>query len=209
MPEEFALPERIPLSLSSTRLTIRQYRLQDSTEYYELYSASFKDHLEPWSPVPALNLGAEEELRLARQHILAALEKWEYDEDYRFFIALRESGKIIGQLGLTQVMRNVNFSTTVGYWIGREHLNKGYATEALVLGLKFAFESLRLHRAALWISPENKPSLRVVEKLGLRFEGTAERALFLGGRWQDTHIFAITSEEWKVQGERLVHEFAP
>jgi [ribosomal protein S5]-alanine N-acetyltransferase len=80
-------------------------------------------------------------------------------------------------------------------------MNKGYITEAVKAIFTFAFESLRLHRLSFWIAVDNDASLRVAEKLGLRYEGTALRALHLGGRWQDTKIFAITSEEWDAANE--------
>jgi ribosomal-protein-alanine N-acetyltransferase len=52
-----------------------------------------------------------------------------------------------------------------------------------------------LHRVEIDIRPENKASLRVVEKLGLRFEGTKERFIHINGDWRDHFVFAVTSEE--------------
>src|SRR5205823_3881151 len=165
-------------------------------------------HLEPWSPpVPdfALEPGGR---RGARTTILATLEKWEEGSDFRFFIVLRSTGQIIGQIGLTNIIRGVSQSCFIGYWIGRPYINQGFATEAVVLSMQFAFEILKLHRISLWIAVENNQSLRITEKLGLRFEGTALRSLFLGGRWQDTHIFAMTLEEWRERIEELIRKCA-
>jgi ribosomal-protein-alanine N-acetyltransferase len=209
MLEEFQAPDRIAKAIASERLKLRQYRLQDVDEFHTLYSDSFQGHLEPWSPVSPRDESTPEARKAARHHVLAALEKWDDGSDYRFFITLRETGEIVGQLGITQVVRNVSMSASIGYWIGRNHLNKGFATEALVLGIEFAFDILKLHRISLWISPKNGASLKVAEKLGLRYEGTAERALFLGGYWQDTKIFAMTSEEWSVRKSELRASFAP
>ena len=47
-------------------------------------------------------------------------------------------------------------------------------------------------------------SRRVVEKLGIRFEGIAERLLSIDGVWEDHARYAITSEEWAVRGPELV-----
>ena len=54
---------------------------------------------------------------------------------------------------------------------------------------------LGLHRIEVNIRPENGPSLRVVEKLGLRDEGLRERYLHIQGRWADHRTFAVTAEE--------------
>ena len=57
------------------------------------------------------------------------------------------------------------------------------------------FGVLGLHRIEVNIRPENLPSLRVVEKLGLRDEGVRERYLHIQGEWTDHRTFAVTTEE--------------
>lgn len=181
--------------------------MRDLDEFHQLQLQSFEGHLEPYSPPMPQDQTPAEARRATREHILLALERWEEDLDYRFGIVLRESGKMVGQIGITRVVRGVSQSAFVGYWVGRDHVNKGYATEATVLTMRYAFEYLNLHRLTLWIAPENASSLRIPAKLSLRFEGTALKALFLGGKWQDTHIYAITKEEWDVRREELIAGF--
>jgi ribosomal-protein-alanine N-acetyltransferase len=209
MLDDFRVPERVPKSIGSQRLILRQYRTSDADAFAELLKISFKDHLEPWSP-PQMKQEAESGGRAAaREHILTALDKWDDGSDYRLFITLRETGEIVGQIGLTQIVRGVSQSCFIGYWVGLPFIKRGYATEAVVLAMEFAFDVLNLHRISLWIAIENEYSLKIPEKLGLRFEGTAERALFLGEHWQDTQIFAMTLEEWKIRREDLRRLFAP
>ena len=141
-----------------------------------------------------------------RDMLRTTTEKWEDGIDHRFAIVLKSSGAIIGQIGITNIIRNVAQSAFIGYWIGNDYLKQGYATEALVLALHFAFEFARLHRISLWIMPDNVASLRMAEKLKLRYEGLAVKALYLGGDWQDTKIFAITSDEWAERKSEL-YEF--
>jgi ribosomal-protein-alanine N-acetyltransferase len=209
MLDAFKRPERIPPSIRSQRLTLRQYRMQDAEEYAQLFAESFEEHLQPWSPPVTHELEGAVGRRAAREHILAAIEKWEDGTDYRFFITLNTTGEILGQIGLTQVIRGVSQSSFIGYWIGKKFINQGYATEAVVLAMEFSFDILKLHRASLWIAVENMASLEIPKKLGLRFEGTALRGLFLGGRWRDTHIYAITLEEWLERKDELKSKFAP
>jgi [ribosomal protein S5]-alanine N-acetyltransferase len=206
----FRQPERIPSSIASKRLKLSQTRPADAEAFAELFSTSFHDHLEPWSPPTAPEAYGERSRRHARDYIEVALDKWETGSDYRFFIRATDADNaIVGQVGLTNLVRGAFQSCFIGYWIGKQYINKGYATEAVVLALEFGFEHLHLHRASLWIGTSNVMSLRVVEKLGLRFEGTAERALYLGDKWQDTHVFAITVEEWEARKADLIARFAP
>ncbi len=207
--EAFRAPERIPKSIGSERLILRQYRTQDAEEFATLFANSFEGHLEPWSPPVVLEQTDSGARRAAREHLLAAIDFWEDGRDYRFFITSRETGEILGQIGLTQMIRGVSQSCFIGYWIGKQYVNHGYATEAVVLAMEFAFECLKLHRISLWIAPGNVASIRVAQKLGLRFEGTAKSALFLGGEWKDTDIFAMTLEEWLVRKQELRERLIP
>ena len=143
MLDAFRVPERVPKSIGSERLILRQYRTSDATALSELLAISFKDHLEPWSP-PTMKQEAESGGRgAAREHILAALDKWDDGSDYRLFITLRETGEIVGQIGLTQIVRGVSQSCFIGYWIGLPFIRKGYTTEAVVLAMEFAFDLLK------------------------------------------------------------------
>ena len=45
------------------------------------------------------------------------------------------------------------------------------------------------------IRPENGPSLRVVEKLGFRYEGLRRRYIHINGDWRDHFCFALVAEE--------------
>lgn len=103
---------------------------------------------------------------------------------------------LVGEINLSAVQRGPFQSAYVGYWIARDQAGRGYVPEALVVLARFAFEDLRLHRMQIAIIPRNSASRRVVEKLGIREEGVAERYLEINGRWEDHVRYAITVEEW-------------
>lgn len=110
---------------------------------------------------------------------------------------------LAGEMNITSVVRGPFQSCNIGYWIDRELAGNGYVPEAVVLGLRFAFEVLLLHRVEIAIIPRNHRSLRVVEKLALRCEGLSENFLEINGVWEDHARFAITSEEWAQRGAEL------
>ena len=193
---EFEPTYPIPRRLETKRLILRQFDMKDAEEYYDLEQEGLKLHMAEFMPgIPDTGLRGEG-IREMREKIRTTIDKWESDSEYRFLIREKGNEAIIGQIAVTSIIRNVAQSAFIGYWIGSHWLNKGYATEATAAMLAFAFDNLKLHRISIWIAPENAASLRVVQKLNVRFEGTALRSLFQGGKWADTHIFAITSEEW-------------
>ncbi|MEY3925774.1 MAG: hypothetical protein RIQ63_1125 [Actinomycetota bacterium] len=88
-------------------------------------------------------------------------------------------------------------------WIDRSRAGNAYMSEAVVVMAKFAFEELRLHRIEICIIPRNTNSLRVVEKIGIRNEGLAERFLEINGEWEDHYRFGLTTEEWSTRRDEL------
>jgi [ribosomal protein S5]-alanine N-acetyltransferase len=204
MLEEFEPIEPLPNSIESARLLLRQVRLTDAREIAELHTDSYAKHLRPWSPQAMPHESIAEAVADFESFTLLAMERWADDLDYRFAIVLKETGKIIGLIGITNIIRGVSRAGFIGYWIGADHLNKGYATEATVLSMQYAFEMLGLHRVNLWIAEDNAASLRIVEKLSLRYEGTVIKALFLGSEWKDTKSFGIIVDEWRERRDELM-----
>lgn len=111
--------------------------------------------------------------------------------------------KLAGEMNVSAIQRGPFQNAYVGYWIDQRLAGQEYTPEALVVAMRFAFEDLRLHRLQISIIPRNKPSRRVVEKLGIRLEGMAERYLEINGHWEDHLRYAITTEEWQERKEEF------
>ncbi|HEV2368436.1 MAG TPA: GNAT family protein [Acidimicrobiales bacterium] len=108
-----------------------------------------------------------------------------------------------GEVNLSSIRRGPLQSGDIGYWIDRARAGQSYMSEAVAAVLRFAFDQLRLHRIEIDIIPRNHRSLRVVEKLGLRQEGLAQRLVEINGLWEDHYRFAITTEEWAMRRREL------
>jgi ribosomal-protein-alanine N-acetyltransferase len=113
-------------------------------------------------------------------------------------------GEFAGEINLSSVQRGPFQSAYVGYWVDEKHAGNGYVPEALVVLARWVFEDLRLHRLQIAIIPRNRASRRVVEKLGIRDEGVAQRYLEINGVWEDHIRYAITAEEWHERAEELL-----
>jgi ribosomal-protein-alanine N-acetyltransferase len=69
-------------------------------------------------------------------------------------------------------------------------------TEAVRATTMFAFRAAGLHRVQAAVMPRNASSQRVMDKVGYRREGMAQRYLCIAGAWEDHLVFAMTAEEW-------------
>ena len=72
---------------------------------------------------------------------------------------------------------------------------RGITTTSVALATDVCFDEMRLHRMEICIRPENQASLRVVEKLGFRYEGLRRRFIHINGDWRDHYAFALTRED--------------
>jgi ribosomal-protein-alanine N-acetyltransferase len=116
-------------------------------------------------------------------------------------------GQFAGEINLSIVQRGPFQSSYVGYWIDEKLAGQGYMPEALVLVIRAAFEDLHLHRVQISIIPRNSASRRVVDKLGIRDEGIAQRYLEINGVWEDHIRYAMTVEEWEERRDDLVGQW--
>jgi len=69
-------------------------------------------------------------------------------------------------------------------------------TEAVRATTMFAFRAAGLHRVQAAVMPRNASSQRVLDKVGYRREGMAQRLPVHRGRLEDHLVFAMTAEEW-------------
>jgi [ribosomal protein S5]-alanine N-acetyltransferase len=109
-------------------------------------------------------------------------------------IALAEGGELIGLTGL--VLSPDRQTAEAWYMLGKAHWAQGYGTEAVRLLLDFGFGELGLHRVWATCLPENRASLRALEKAGMRREGYQRKNLRIHGEWKNSWLFAILREEW-------------
>ena len=107
----------------------------------------------------------------------------------------RRDRPIVGQCTLSGILYGSVLSASVGYWIDQRYAGRGITPRAVALATDYAMRVMRLHRVEICIRPENKPSQRVVEKLGFRYEGIRTSYIHIAGDWRDHLCFALTAEE--------------
>lgn len=104
-------------------------------------------------------------------------------------------GEFAGQLNVSGMSYGSLSSASIGYWVAERFAGNGVTPTAVALATDHVFFGLGLHRMEICIRPENAPSLRVVEKLGFRYEGLRRRFIHINGDWRDHFCFALTVEE--------------
>jgi [ribosomal protein S5]-alanine N-acetyltransferase len=114
----------------------------------------------------------------------------------RFELAVEEieSGRVIGACDLSFIERNV---VDLGYMLGIENWGKGYATEISLALIDAAFFDLRAERVISTVDVNNGASIRVLEKIGMRWEAVFRKHRRAKNRWWDCHLFVLPREVWE------------
>lgn len=114
------------------------------------------------------------------------------------FVVLRRQGSVlIGNVGLR--IEAEHRRAELGYWIGVPHWGQGYASEASLAVLRFAFEELGLHRVFANHFRRNPASGRVLEKLGMTYEGRMRSHVLKWDSFEDLECYGILQSDWRLR----------
>ena len=114
---------------------------------------------------------------------------------YIFAIERKDDSALLGGIAINIARQHSR--AEIGYWLGFPYWNQGYTTEAARRIVAFGFEDLDLNRIQATYWPRNPASGRVMEKVGLRYEGTLRGYLLRKGSFEDTAIHALTRADWE------------
>lgn len=173
------------VSLRQDRVHLRPPRMSDWQVWAELREVS-RDFLVPWEPTWPRDALSKAAFRRRLDHVR---QEWEQETGYSFLVFRAADEVLVGGVTLSNVRRGVAQTASLGYWVGAPYARQGYMSEALLAILRFAFESLGLHRMEAACLERNEASRRLLEKSGFGRIGYARQYLKIDGRWQDHVLF--------------------
>jgi ribosomal-protein-alanine N-acetyltransferase len=192
--------------LVGARVLLRPLRGDDWDAWQEVRTRC-REWLERWEPRPEPGSADPATDRDAFRARCAAWERQRhFDAAYGYGLFLVD-GTFAGEVSLGSVQRGPFQMAYIGYWVDEALSGHGYVPEGVVLLVRHAFETLKLHRLEAAIVPRNTASRRVAEKLGLRDEGVARGFLQIQGVFEDHVRYAMTADDWSTVGPALVDRF--
>ena len=132
----------------------------------------------------------------AVQWIRQQSEQWEQKQAVTFAIAQADD-TLVGSIGLGLVP-SFNLAE-LGYWVGKPYWGRGYATEAACAVVDFGFEKLSLHRIQATHFGNNPASGKVMQKVGLLYEGCRRQHTLKWGEYRDIKLYGMLREDWQHQ----------
>jgi RimJ/RimL family protein N-acetyltransferase len=119
-------------------------------------------------------------------------------KDYSYWIELKETGEVIGGIGLSKIDYFSGVGT-IGYWLGTSHHRKGYGSEGLKALLDLAFRKLKLRRLEAGVFEGNPSSGKLLEKYGFKQEGCKRKAVRCKatGKLHNEVLYGLIRNEYK------------
>ncbi len=115
---------------------------------------------------------------------------------WHFAVEDATSGRYLGSCCL-MVEHDSLSSAELGYWFLREAWGKGFATEASAAILDLGFCRLGFHRIWGKCHTENVASAKVMEKLGMTYEGTLREHVWLRDHFRSSRIYGMLENEYR------------
>ena len=177
------------MELSTPRLILREYRHGDFDAVRAYESRSETQRYEK------VAIPSEEDTR----RYLADSRAWAQEEPrtrYRLALTIRPADAVHGRISLLPTFPEIR-EWEIGWTVDPNCWGRGYATEAALKMLGFAFEKAGAHRVVAFCNANNQASVRVMEKIGMQRDAHLRETLWWNGAWTDEFVYSILEREWQ------------
>lgn len=176
--------------LESERLIIRKLEEDDSEAIYSYCKNPNVARHVTWMP--------HQSLRDSMKLVNFAKLSYEKGSPECLGIVLKNDPekKVIGTVGLVIVSAK-NRTFELAYALDEAHWGKGILVEASKVLIDYAFKHYALDRLQCRCRLENSQSARVMEKLGMKYEGIMRSAMYNKNVSSDLKMYSILKSEWK------------
>lgn len=154
--------------IETERLVLRRFTIEDAEDMYNGWCTDPEvTRFLTWPP--------HESVEVTKAVLNDWIPKYENGDYFNWVIELKETGKIFGNISVVKVRENID-SADIGYCMARAYWGQGYMPEALKAVMRYLFEVVGMNRVAALHDANNAKSGRVMDKAGMKLEGTLRQA---------------------------------
>ena len=174
--------------LETPRLLLRAMRVKDTDDMYAYAQNAEVTQYLLWRPHQTRDY--------TRRYLEYLVGRYRIGAHYEWAMIHKETGRMIGTCGFANI-DCPNNRAELGYVLNPDYRGQGLVVEAAQRVLRFGFNVLGLHRIEARYMVENKASRRVMDKLGMKFEGVARSSMLVRGVYRDIGTCAILAAEFR------------
>lgn len=177
--------------IETEKLVLRKYREEDAEDMFNNWASDSK-------VTKYLTWPTHCSVEVSKEVLKTWIDDYRNIENYQWAIELKETGSVIGSAGLMNI-DNHNENCEIGYCLGQRFWNKGIMTEVFLGIIEFAFHEIGFQRITGRHDVANTASGRVMEKCGLKYEGTLRKInKNNSGILVDCKYYSILKDEYKI-----------
>lgn len=178
----------LPLPIATRRLVLRDYTAADTSSVYAYVQDQSYWQYQRAEPPTAAQIESLLQLVIQEQNQPSRLM-------YFLAAARKDTGEIVGEAVL-KVVNPTERQGEIGFGVAPKFWKQGFGNEIAAAMLDAAFQHFKLHRVAGQCSPDNKGSIRIMQKLGMAREGLLRDIHQARGKWWSTLIYGILDHEY-------------
>jgi ribosomal-protein-alanine N-acetyltransferase len=176
------------VALETERLMLRRFSIEDADAMYNNWASDAE-------VTKFLTWLTHSDVSVSKTVINSWMELYPKPDHYSWAIVLKEIDEPIGSIAAVKQRDDIGM-VHIGYSIGREWWHSGYTSEALIRLVRFFFEEVGVNRIESRHDPRNPNSGKVMQKAGLRYEGTFREADRNNQGICDTVYYAILADDY-------------
>jgi ribosomal-protein-alanine N-acetyltransferase len=178
-----------PPRLETDRLILRPIDENDAASIFAYAASANLTRFTLWDAHRSL----DDTLTFVREYTFANYLEQVPDP---FGICLKDDvSQVVGTIGCQWASRP-NRTMELGYVLAEWLWGRGLTVEASRAVINFVFAEFPVERIQARCMSPNENSARVMQKLGMTFEGVLRRSLFHRGIMWDMHLYSVLREEW-------------
>ncbi len=171
--------------METERLIIRRFTPDDWKDLFEYLS---QENVVKYEPYNVYSVEASKQEAISRS-----------ENEAFWAVCLKRTKKLIGNIYLAKQ----DFDTWgLGYVFNENYHGYGYAEESATFLVEYIFKNKGARRVVAMCNPLNKPSWRLLERIGMRREGHLVQNIYFkfdcesNPVWADTYEYGILASEW-------------
>ncbi|GGD84895.1 GNAT family N-acetyltransferase [Paenibacillus nasutitermitis] len=175
--------------LETQRLILREFTVHDLEDIHVYASNPMVVKHMMWGP------NTKEDTQDYMDRVLS-MQKQEPRQEFELAAVIKDTKQLVGGCG---IYRSKPSQGEIGYCFHSAFWGKGFASEAADRLLEFGFSELGLHRIFATCRPGNLGSAKVMQKIGMKYEGHIREHMWHKGSWHDSFQYSILENEHRIK----------
>lgn len=178
------------------RIILRKMRMKDANAIYNLLSDA--------KIVKYLGTNRHKNLNETKKYIKFCIHSYKYHGTGEYLMVLKDTCRVIGLCGFRS-WDKYNRKAELSGCVERGYQGKNFIYEAITRLMTICFKKMGMNRLEGQIMPQNIPSVKLLSKIGMRYEGTLRKVYYYKNRFHDLKVYSILKKE----AERFLKQSAP